>query len=316
MRLCLMIEGQFGVTWPQWQALARAAEDNGLEALFRSDHYESMDDRPEKGSLDAWATLAGLATITSRLRLGTMVSPATFRHPSVLARNAVTVDHLSGGRVELGIGTGWWELEHRRYGFPFPPMGERMDILAEQLAVVAGHWADGPFSFDGQHYRIEDLDAQPKPVQRPRPPLVMGGAARRRSADLAARYADEYNLVFATPEECREARPRLDEACRRVGRDPATLGYSLMTGTVIGRDPADLQWRVERLAAQAGIEPTVEALREDMGEGSLVGTVDEVAARLEEYRAAGIGRVMFQHQITDDTDAVEIIGRDLAARLR
>ena len=316
MRLCLMIEGQFGVTWPQWQALARAAEDNGLEALFRSDHYESMDDRPEKGSLDAWATLAGLATITSRLRLGTMVSPATFRHPSVLARNAVTVDHLSGGRVELGIGTGWWELEHRRYGFPFPPMGERMDILAEQLAVVAGHWADGPFSFDGEHYRIEDLDAQPKPVQRPRPPLVMGGAARRRSADLAARYADEYNLVFATPEECREARPRLDEACRLVGRDPATLGYSLMTGTVIGRDPADLQWRVERLAAQAGIEPTVEALRRDMGEGSLVGTVDEVAARLEEYRAAGIGRVMFQHQITDDTDAVEIIGRDLAARLR
>lgn len=315
MRLCLMVEGQFGVTWPQWQALARAAEDHGLEALFRSDHYESGDDHP-KGSLDAWATLAGLATITSRLRLGTMVSPATFRHPSVLARNAVTVDHLSGGRVELGIGTGWWELEHRRYGFPFPPMAERMDILAEQLAVVAGHWADGPFSFDGEHYRIEDLDAQPKPLQRPRPPLVMGGAARRRSAELAARYADEYNLVFATPEECREARPRLDDACRRVGRDPATLGYSLMTGTVIGRDTADLQWRVERLAAQAGISPTVEALREDMGEGSLVGTVDEVAARLEEYRAAGIGRVMFQHQITEDTDAVEIIGRDLAPRLR
>jgi F420-dependent oxidoreductase-like protein len=316
MRLCLMIEGQFGVTWPQWQALARAAEDNGLEALFRSDHYESGDDRAEKGSLDAWATLAGLATITSRLRLGTLVSPATFRHPSVLARNAVTVDHLSGGRVELGIGTGWWELEHRRYGFRFPPIGERMDVLAEQLAVVAGHWADGPFSFDGEHYRIEDLDARPKPVQRPRPPLVMGGAARRRSAELAARYADEYNLVFATPEECREARPRLDEACRRVGRDPATLGYSLMTGTVIGRDSADLQWRVERLAAQAGISPTVEALREDMGEGSLVGTVGEVAARLEEYRAAGIGRVMFQHQITEDTDTVEIIGRDLAPRLR
>jgi F420-dependent oxidoreductase-like protein len=311
-----MVEGQFGVTWRQWQALARASEEHGLETLLRSDHYESGDEWPERGSLDAWATLAGLATITSRLRLGTLVSPATFRHPSVLARNATTVDHLSGGRVEVGIGTGWWELEHRRYGFPFPPIGERMDMLAEQLAVVTGHWADGSFTFEGEHYRVEDVDSQPKPVQRPRPPLIMGGAARRRSADLAARYADEYNLVFATPEECREARPRLDEACRRVGRDPATLGYSLMTATVVGRDRDDLQWRVEYLAARAGIPATVEALREDLGEGALVGTVDEVAARVQEYRAAGIGRVMFQHQINEDTDVIEIIGRDLAARLR
>jgi F420-dependent oxidoreductase-like protein len=316
MRLCLMVEGQFGVTWPQWQALALAAEEHGLEALFRSDHYESGDSHPVKGSLDAWATLAGLAMITSKLRLGTLVSPATFRHPSVLARNAVTVDHLSGGRVELGIGTGWWELEHRRYGFQFPPISERMDMLTEQLAVIAGHWADSPFSFEGEHYRIDELDAQPKPVQRPRPPIVMGGAARRRSADLAARYADEYNLVFATPEECREARPRLDEACRRVGRDPATLGYSLMTATLVGRDRDDLQGRVERLAGQMGLEPTVDAVREDLGEGALVGTVDEVAARLEEYREAGIERVMFQHHINEDTDIVEVIGRDLAARLR
>src|SRR5918997_606132 len=177
-----MIEGQEDVTWDDWRAPAGACEQHGVETLFRSDHYLSVFGRGERGSLDAWATIAALAATTSTLRLGTLVSPATFRHPSELAKVVATVDHVSGGRIEVGMGTGWSEPEHEAFGFPFPPLGERMALLEEQLQVVSGQWAGGPFSFEGRHYEIRDLDAHPKPVQRPRPPLIMGGsggAARR-----------------------------------------------------------------------------------------------------------------------------------------
>src|SRR3954468_24607403 len=167
-----MIEGQEDVTWDDWVALAQACERHGIEALFRSDHYLSVADDRERGSLDAWVTLGALAAITSRLRLGTLVLPATFRHPSVLAKSAVTVDHISGGRVEVGLGTGWWEAEHTTYGFPFPPMGERMGALAEQLEIVHGHWADGSFEFAGEHYRLEGLEARAETVQRAPAPAI------------------------------------------------------------------------------------------------------------------------------------------------
>jgi F420-dependent oxidoreductase-like protein len=207
MDLCLMIEGQEGVSWPQWVALARACEEHGVPALFRSDHYlELGGDHPERGALDAWTTLAALGAVTTTLRLGTMVSPASFRHPSVLAKAVVTADHVSDGRVELGLGAGWHEREHEAFGFPFAPTRERMDVLEEQLQVVLGSWATGPFSFEGEHYTLRDLDAQPKPVQRPHPPIIIGGSAGPRSAALAARYADEYNTVFATPAEVRVRR--------------------------------------------------------------------------------------------------------------
>jgi alkanesulfonate monooxygenase SsuD/methylene tetrahydromethanopterin reductase-like flavin-dependent oxidoreductase (luciferase family) len=190
--LCLMIEGQEGVEWSQWVALAQACERHGLPALFRSDHYLNLDGRhPERGSLDAWGTLCALATATESLRLGTLVSPATFRHPSNLAKLVTTADHISGGRVELGLGAGWHEREHEAYGFEFPPTRARMDILAEQLEVVLGSWGDSETSFEGEHYRLAGLDAQPKPVQRPHPPLIMGGNAGPRSAGLAVRFADE-----------------------------------------------------------------------------------------------------------------------------
>lgn len=184
MDLCLMIEGQEGVTWPHWVALARACEEHAIPALFRSDHYVNLDGRdPERGSLDAWGTINALAATTSTLRLGTLVSPATFRHPSLLAKLVVTADQISGGRIELGLGAGWHEHEHEAYGFPFPPTRVRMDILEEQLQVVLGNWTDGPFSFGGEHYKLRELDAQPKPVQRPRPPLIMRqrGSAQRRA---------------------------------------------------------------------------------------------------------------------------------------
>jgi alkanesulfonate monooxygenase SsuD/methylene tetrahydromethanopterin reductase-like flavin-dependent oxidoreductase (luciferase family) len=188
MDLCLMIEGQEGVTWPQWVALARACEEHGIPALFRSDHYlELGGGHPERGSLDAWTTLAALGAVTTTLRLGTLVSPATFRHPSVLAKAVVTADHVSNGRVTLGIGAGWHEREHEAYGFPFASTRERMDVLEEQLQVIHGAWADAPFTFEGQHYRLRNLEAQPKPVQRPRPPIIIGGSAGPRSAAFAAR---------------------------------------------------------------------------------------------------------------------------------
>ncbi len=167
MEVCLMIEGQEDVTWEDWLALASACEEHGVGTMFRSDHYLSVDDRRERGSLDAWGTITALGAVTEKLRLGTMVSPATFRHPALLAKAAVTADHVSGGRVEVGIGAGWWEREHELYGFDLPPVGPRMEALEEQMQVVRGHWAEGPFSFDGGHYRAHELEARPKPVQRP-----------------------------------------------------------------------------------------------------------------------------------------------------
>src|ERR687888_2402020 len=205
-----MIEGQEGVAWSDWVALARACERLGFAALFRSDHYLSVEGRGERGSLDAWGTVSALGAITETLRFGTLVSPATFRHPSVLAKTATTADHISGGRVELGIGTGWLEAEHTAYGFPFPPMGERMAVLSEQLEIIRGQWGEHPFVYEGSHYRIEDLDARPKPVQRPHPPVIVGGSAGPRAAALAARWADEYNTIYVTPDGARERRRGLD----------------------------------------------------------------------------------------------------------
>jgi F420-dependent oxidoreductase-like protein len=293
VRIALMIEGQEDVTWEDWVALAQACERAGIEALFRSDHYLSVEDERERGSLDAWVTLGALAAVTTDLRLGTLVSPATFRHPSVLAKSATTVDHISGGRVELGLGTGWWEAEHSTYGFPFPSMRERMDALAEQLEIVHGHWADGPFDFAGEHFRLKGLDARPKPVQRPHPPLIMGGNAGPRAARLAARFADEYNTVLPTVEEARDRREKIVAACEAAGRDP--LPFSVMITCVIGADEGEVRDRARQLG--------------DVPEGALTGTVEQIAERLASYEEVGVERVMLQHLLHRDVDAVELMGR-------
>jgi len=200
VKVALMVEGQEGVTWPQWVALAQAAEAAGLDALFRSDHYQSNGRDPNSGSLDAWTTLAGLAAVTERIRLGTLVSPVTFRPVSVLAKSATTVDHISGGRVELGIGAGWYEREHATYGFPFGTAKTRVDELERQLADIHRQW-------------LEDADVQPKPVQQPRPPIIVGGSGKPRTVAAALRWADEYNTFFPSVEEARERR-RLVEPLR------------------------------------------------------------------------------------------------------
>jgi F420-dependent oxidoreductase-like protein len=250
MRLCVMVEGQEGVSWEDWLALARATEELGFEALFRSDHYGPVVAQEERGSLDAWATLAAVAGMTSRIRLGTLVSPATFRHPSVLAKNAVTVDHISGGRVEVGLGAGWNEAEHRRYGFPFPPLRERMDVFAEQLEIIHRQWAEGPFSFEGEHYRLTDSDPHPKPVRAPHPNLIVGGSGRPRSVALAARWGDEYNTLSTDPEELRALGERIAAACASEGREPLPL--SVMTSIPDGGP--DEATRLFTSLAEAGVE--------------------------------------------------------------
>jgi F420-dependent oxidoreductase-like protein len=308
MRLDLMIEGQEGVSWPQWQALASACEEHGIGTLFRSDHYINLDGQhPERGSLDALGTVIALAAQTTKLRFGTMVSPATFRHPSELAKLITTADHVSGGRVELGLGAGWHEREHAAYGFTYPALKERMEILDEQLQVVLGNWSEGEFSFSGKHYRLEQLDAQPKPIQRPHPPLLMGGKAGPMAARLAASYADEYNTAFATVADVRERSERISRACESIEREP--IPFSVMGPVIVGRDEANLRARVARTAQFRGID--ADALK-DPPEGFVVGTLEQAAEQLREYERAGAHRMLCQHNPHDDLEFVELLGRELA----
>jgi alkanesulfonate monooxygenase SsuD/methylene tetrahydromethanopterin reductase-like flavin-dependent oxidoreductase (luciferase family) len=300
MRVCLMIEGQEGVTWDDWVALADACERHGVEALFRSDHYLGIGgrDRPAD-ALDAWATISALAVRTERIRLGTLVSPVTFRHPAVVARMAVTADHISGGRIEVGIGAGWYEAEHDAHGFDFPPVGERFDKLEHDAEAIVQAWTDDP-------------TAQPKPVQQPHPPLIVGGSAKPRGAGLAARLAQEYNTVFATADECRRRRAALDEACRAADRDPATLPLSLMTGVVVGRTRDEVRQRAARLYAITRGQGGLDAWIEQRSRVSPIGTVDEVADRLRELESVGVVRVMLQHLDHRDLETVAVIGEELA----
>jgi F420-dependent oxidoreductase-like protein len=306
MDLCLMIEGQEDVTWADWLALAGTCEEHGIGSLFRSDHYLSVEGRAGRGSLDAWATLAALAAVTSTLRLGTLVSPVTFRHPSELAKVVATVDHVSGGRAELGLGTGWLAAEHEAYGFPFPPLGERMALLAEQLELVSREWAEQPFTFEGRHYTVDQLDARPKPVQRPRPNLIVGGQGGPRSLALAARFADEYNSVFKSAEQCAAMRRDLDAACAGAGRDPLPL--SLMTGWLVGENRAELLDRAGRLAEWRGHDGTAESFLESLPSAWIVGTRDEAIEQIQELAEAGVQRLMLQHLLHRDLDAIEQLG--------
>ena len=306
-----MVEGQEDVTWEQWLALAEACEGR-LDGLFRSDHYSSISAPGERGALDAWATLAGLAARTHTLRLGTLVSPATFRHPAVLAKNAVTVDHISGGRVDVGFGAGWYEHEHREHGFPFGDTSSRLDVFAEQIEIVHRLWTEDGFTFDGRHYRLEDARALPRALQQPHPPLIVGGSGGRGTVDPAVRVADEYNTVFASVVRCREIRSKLTRACEEAGRDPTTLGFSLMAKVFLGTDQSEVRERV-RVALERerdGADP--ETFLHESAADHVVGTVDEVVEQLHELEEAGVRRVMLQHIVHDDLDTVEL----LATRVR
>jgi alkanesulfonate monooxygenase SsuD/methylene tetrahydromethanopterin reductase-like flavin-dependent oxidoreductase (luciferase family) len=285
MRLALMIEGQEGVSWEDWLALARACEEYGVEALFRSDHYLSQTDggRP---ALDAWAVIPALAAQTTQLELGTLVSPVTFRPAAVLANVSATANEISGGRVSLGMGTGWMEAEHEFFGFEFPDMKTRLGWLEEQIQDVRRYWGE-----------------------RPQPHLIVGGSGRSGTIRPAAKWADEYNTIFATPEECAERRERLVEACEREGRAPIPL--SLMTACAIGRDEAEARERIRRRLERGGQNLDPDEYKASRGEAAILGTVDEAATRLRAYEQAGVERVMLQHLDHTDLEMVELIGREL-----
>ena len=305
VRLALMIEGQEGVTWDDWVALADACEEHGVEALFRSDHYISGSDE-SRPVLDAWATISGLAARTRKLELGTLVSPGTFRQPSLLARNAATADEISGGRVTLGMGAGWMEREHEAYGFDFATTGERVARFAEQLEIVHGLLHDDRVDFAGAHYRLQDAPG----LRRPDLTLLVGGSAKPGTTGPAVRFADEYNCVFGTFDDARERKGRLDEACERGGRDPGSLRYSLMAPIVVGRDDREVQQSAQRIGERFGRDP--KTVLERYANAGPVGTVEQCIERLQEIAALGFDRVMLQHLAHRDLDAVALIGRELA----
>jgi alkanesulfonate monooxygenase SsuD/methylene tetrahydromethanopterin reductase-like flavin-dependent oxidoreductase (luciferase family) len=305
VRLALMIEGQEGVTWDDWVALADACEEHEVEALFRSDHYISGFDE-SRPALDAWATIAGLAARTTKLELGTLVSPGTFRHPSLLARNAATADEISGGRIVLGMGAGWMEREHEAYGFDFATTRERVARFAEQLEIVHDLFRKDSVDFDGEHYRLQSAPG----LKRPELTILVGGSAKPGTTGPAVRFADEYNCVFGTFDDARERKQRLDEACERGGRDPATLRYSLMAPLVVGRDEREVQQSAQRIGERFGRDPKV-VLERYSGSGP-VGTVEQCVERLKEIEALGFERVMLQHLAHRDLETVALIGRELA----
>ncbi len=286
MRLALMVEGQEGVSWADWVALAQACEEHGVEALFRSDHYLSGTD-PSRAALDAWAVLPALAALTERIELGTLVSPVTFRPAAVLANASLTSYEISGGRVALGMGTGWMEAEHRAFGFPFPPMPERLALFREQIEAVRGFWGDGE-----------------------RPHLIVGGSGLSGTIGPAARWADEYNTVMVPPEECARRRGKLARACEAEGREP--IPFSLMTACAVGRDAREARHRIGRRLERAGQALDPEEYRVTRGAAAVLGTLDEAVAQLRRFEAAGVDRVMLQHLDHTDLELVELIGRELA----
>jgi len=313
MHVIMMIEGQEGVTWDQWVALAEGAEAAGLHGLFRSDHY-AMIHGLAGGSLDAWTTLAGLAPLTRTLRLGTLVSPLTFRHPSLIARIVASVDHMSGGRAELGLGTGWYELEHARNGFAFPPLGERTRLLAEHVEIIVRSWREGAFDHAGPAFTLKGQQFLPAPVQKPNPPLIMGGRAGPKSAAIAAKYADEYNTIAGAPEDAARYRAALDAACASAGRDPATLRRSAMAFALLGETDRDAEARAERLLARLAPKAPLAGAIERMRSGGLVASAAKVAGRLRAHEAEGLARLYVQNFDFADPSSVTLFG-DLAREL-
>ncbi len=287
MDLRIFTEPQQGATYDDLLAVARAAEDLGFDAFFRSDHYLHMSGDGMPGPTDAWTTLAGLARDTSRIRLGTLVSSATFRLPGPLAVTVANVDQMSGGRVELGLGAGWFAAEHAAYGIPFPPLKERFDRLEEQLAVITGLWsapAGSSYEHDGSHYPVSDSPALVKPVQPGGVPVIIGGAGKRRTPSLAARYASEFNVPFSSPDETRDLFARVDEVCAEHGRDPLSLVHSAAQVLCLGKDDAMVRRRAEAI----GRDP------EELRANGLAGTPEEVRDRVGRLAEAGASRLYLQ----------------------
>jgi F420-dependent oxidoreductase-like protein len=308
MELRVFTEPQQGATSDDLLAVALTAEELGFGAFFRSDHYLAMGSDGLPGPTDAWTTLAGLARETSTIRLGTLMTSATFRLPGPLAITVAGVDHMSGGRVELGIGAGWYEAEHTAYGIPFPPTGERFDRLEEQLEVLTGLWRTPPgetFSFAGRHYPVVDSPALPKPVQQPHPPLLIGGMGRRRTPELTARFAAEFNVPFASLDDTRTQFGRVREACERIGRDVGSLVLSNALVLCCGADEAEVQRRAKAIGRDA----------DDLRAHGVAGTPDEVVERIGRFAAEGSERVYLQMLDLTDLDHLRLVAAEVMPRV-
>ncbi|MEU6642219.1 LLM class F420-dependent oxidoreductase [Saccharomonospora sp. NPDC046836] len=310
MELRIFTEPQQGASYDDLLRVAKATEDNGFDAFFRSDHFLKMGSASGlPGPTDAWITLAGLARETSRIRLGTLVSAATFRHPSVLAISVAQVDQMSGGRVEFGLGSGWYADEHTAYGIPLPELKERFDLYAEQLAIITGLWEtqEGEtFSFSGTHYTLTDSPALPKPAQRPRPPVILGGMGKKRTPELAARFADEFNLPFADPDSAVAQFARVDEAATAAGRDPKEIVRSTAQVVAVGRDEAEFTRRAEAI----GRHPS------ELRENGLAGSPNEVIDKIGRWREqTGVSRLYLQVLDLSDLDHLDLIAAEIAPQL-
>jgi len=305
MKFRIFTEPQQGADYQRLRNVALTAEELGFDAFFRSDHFLKMGEVSGlPGPTDAWATLAGLAVQTSRIRLGTLVSPVTFRQPGPLAVAVAQVDQMSGGRVELGLGAGWFDTEHEAYGIPFPPMGERFAMLEEQLAVITGLWGTPTgerFSYSGKHYTVTDSPALPKPAQRPRPPVVIGGGGQKRTPRLAATYADEYNAAFDAVTGTQAAFDRVRAAVRAAGRDESSMVYSAAQVVCCGTDEADLQRRASAIGRELP----------ELRQHGLAGTPDEIVAKIAEYAAIGAQRMYLQVLDLADIGHLELIAAEV-----
>ena len=298
----IFIEPQQGTTYSDVVSLAKRAEELGFDGFFTSDHYMKMGDHVSglPGPLDAWTTLAGLACDTERLRLGTLVSPITFRHPGQLAIQVAQVDEMSHGRIELGLGAGWFESEHAAYGLAFPSIEERFDRFTEGLEIIAGLWATpegDSFSFTGEHYTLTDSPALPKPWQRPAPPIIIGGRGKRRTPALAAKYAREFNVPFASPDDWKAVCGPVVEACEARERDPETLVWSAAQVVVVGTTEAEFSRRAEAIGRE-----TVE-----LRQNGIAGLVEEALEQIEAYRAAGCSRMYFQILDVKDLEHLSVL---------
>ncbi len=300
MQLRIFTEPQQGASYDQLLAVAQLTEELGFDAFFRSDHYLKFGDVDGlPGPSDAWITLAGLARDTSRIRLGTLVTPITFRYPGPLAISVANVDGMSGGRVELGLGAGWFDDEHHAYGMPFPSMGERFEALEDQLAILTGFWSTPvgeTFTYEGKHHSVVDSPGLPKPVQSPLP-IIIGGLGPKRTPRLAATYASEFNLTFAAPDDISVAIDRVVQACQARDRDPATMTWSIAQVVCVGADEKE----IARRAAHMGRDPA------ELRANCVAGTLTDARARLARYADHGIERVYLQVLDLDDLDHIRLL---------
>lgn len=309
MQLRIFTEPQQGASYDTLLRVARATEELGFDAFFRSDHYLTMGGSGLPGPTDAWVTLAGLARDTSHVRLGVLVSAATFRLPGPLAVSVAQVDQMSGGRVEFGLGTGWYEQEHTAYGIPFPELGERFERVEEQYDIVTGLWRlpEGEnFSYAGKHYTIRDSPGLPKPVQSPTPPILVGGGGPSRTPRLAARHADEFNIPFASLSRTSGQFANVRQACTEAGRDPAGLICSAAQVVCCGRDEAEVKRRADAIGRDPG----------ELRENGLAGTPGEVADTIGTFAEAGAQRIYLQVLDLADLDHLELIAQEVMPQVR